>query len=801
MLKKSVLIVALVCITYSCGNNNQGTVGKMGTALICTPENVSPEALRHAGIDPSGHKAVLPNGRAITPVGNRINTGDFPIGIAVSADETRAYVTHNGDGSRALMVLDLTVLPQTKEPFLAPSTAILQTIALGSTFRGVTLTKDGKTLIVGGGSKAKLHFFDVLENGTLLVPWSSLELAGYISDVELMPDGKSVLAVSNTNSKIYVVDLESRTIVKTLETKGAYPYDIIVSSDSKTLWASNMAASTVTAVSMDDGDTVTIKVGKGPEVMAMSPDGKHLYVACSDADAVYVIDTLQKKVINVFDISHDPQSLKHGNVNGLSISEDGNTLFVTSAGHNRLDLVDSSSGKVKGSIPTGWYPTEVFVGTKGLYVLSSKGMGNPDPRKLKYIPGFVQMIPWWDDENLAEWTDMVIANNQRAGAFFSDNCKPENILVLSGPPKSPITNVVLIVKENKTYDMVLGDLTDHEGNPIGNGDPNLVVFGEKYTPNFHELSRTFTTFDNYYSNPEVSLQGHQWCTSAHCNDFMEKTYLDQLPIAGLDPAILPDEEIGSIFDLCFAYGVSFRNYGEFPSFGHKMLFDYKDFYDHKYPFWTQGVWDVDKAAEVIREWELGIFPSFIFIGLPNDHTYGDKAGFPTPQTMVADNDRALGMLIEWLSHSPYWPHTAVFVIEDDPQGTGDHVDAHRSILTVVSPWVRRGYLSSVHYDIPSVFRTIELILGLPPMGKNDAYAPPIVDIWADGDVVPPDYTPYVALPVDVPFEINLRASKASQIVPDDCGDDVDGCEGLAAAIWKIMRGDEPPPPYARGIDR
>jgi hypothetical protein len=159
------------------------------------------------------------------------------------------------------------------------------------------------------------------------------------------------------------------------------------------------------------------------------------------------------------------------------------------------------------------------------------------------------------------------------------------------------------------------------------------------------------------------------------------------------------------------------------------------------------------------------------------------------------------MLIDWLSHSTYWPHTAVFVLEDDPQGTGDHVEAHRSILTVVSPWVRRGYLSSVHYDIPSVYRTIELILGLPPMGKNDAYAPPIIDIWADGDSVAPDYTPYEALPVDVPYEVTPEASRATQLVADDCGEEVDGCEGLSAAIWKVMRGSEPPPPYARGIDR
>lgn len=775
--------------------------GTAGTALACVPEDLSPEALRKAGIDPSGNTAVLANGRAITPAGTRIAAGEWPVGLALSRDGTRAYVTHNDDYNKSLMVLDLSAGAPGTQPAEAPGTALLQTLPLGSTFRGVDLTPDGRTLLVGGGGASVLWLFDVMGDGTLAQPGTSVGLNGYVADVAVSPDGTTAYAVSNTNSKVFVIDLATRTVVRMLATGGAFPYDVEPSADGTTLWVSNLAANTVTALDLASGDVVAkVAVGKGPEAMAISPDGSRLYVACSDDDEVAVIDTASRTRVATFDLAGDPDGLKHGNVNGMALSPDGTMLFVTAAGMNRVDVVDASTGEIRGAIPTGWYPTEVRASAAGLFVVSSKGMGTRTSAQLHNIPGFVTAVAYPDEATLAAWTGQVEANNRRSSAFFSGDCRPDQVPVLSGPGTSPIKHVVLIVRENKTYDMVLGDLKDGDGNPIGDGDPSLVVFGEKYTPNFHKLSREFTTLDNYYSNPESSQQGHLWVTQAQCNDFMEKTYPDQLAIPGLDPALMPSGPTPSIFDLCFANGVSFRNYGEFPSFGLRMFDVFRDFYDHKYPYWTQGVWDVEKAAEVIREWSLDIFPSFIFIGLPNDHTYGTKVGFPTPQTMVADNDRGTAMLIEWLSRSIHWPDTAVFIIEDDPQGSGDHVEAHRSVCTIVSPWARRGHVSSVHYDIPSVLRTIEMILGLPPMGKNDAYAPPMTDVWVDGEVEPPDYRTFDPVEVDVPDEINgANAVMAAESAA--CGDDIDECEGMGRILWRVMRGNVEPPPYARGIDR
>ena len=759
------------------------------TPLVCAPADLSPSALSKSG--PTGpHSSILPNGRGVTPAGTRVALSQFPLGLALGPDEKQAYVLHTGNAKHTLRVVDLDAVPPSTAAALAPPSAVLQDLPLGSAFRAVTVLPDGKTVVVGGGSTGKLLFFARKPDGTVVTPPDEIQLNGYLADVKASHDGARVFALSNTNSRVFVVDVASRKVLSDF-LAGTYPYDLELSPDQSAVWVSNLEASTVSVLDVASGkEKAIIVVGKGPEGVAFAPDGARVYVASSDADSVTVVDPATYHIVRTIDLSGDPQHLHHGNVNGLAVSPDGSRLFVTEAGMNRLDVIDTATGKLLGALPTGWYPTEVRAGARGLYVLSSKGLGNPDPLDLGGLPGFLQAIAYPSDADLAAATAQVTANNTRASGFFQGDCRPDQVPPLTGR-KGPIQHVVLIVRENKTYDMVLGDFER------GDGDPTLAVFGEKYTPNFHKISREFTTLDNYYSNPEVSIQGHMWATQSQCNDFIEKVYLDQTPLPGFEVGSMPDGDAPSIFDNCFAHGVSFRNYGEFVSFARRMFGDFEDSYDPKYPYWTMGVWDVDKAAEAIREWELGIFPQFIFLSLPNDHTYGTDVGKPTPQTLVADNDRGTAMLIEWISKSMYWPDTAVFIIEDDPQGSGDHVEAHRSICTVVSPWVRRGYTSSTHYDIPSVYRTIELILDLPPMGKNDAHAPPMLDIWG----VQPDYTPFAGVPVDVPFAINAADAPLAALSAQCDFEQADSCEGLGRILWTAMRGDEPPPPYARGIDR
>lgn len=775
--------LAVACVAVACspsaedgpGGNAIATGGP--AALTCSPDEASPEAFLKTGLY-GPDEAILANGRRVTPVGARIPTARFPLGFRVNRAETRAYVVHNGDDR--LVVLDLVEQKQ------------LQVVSVPSPFKAVALSPDETLLAVGGGSSGRLKFFKVAEDGRVTED-GDLYLGGYLADVEFSPDGTRVYAVSNTNSRLYVVDAAARTVTATFKA-GTYPYDLVLSPDGGAAWVSNLQASTVQAISTADGTVLaSIPVGKNPTALALAPDGSRLYVANSDSDTVSVIDTQKREVDGTVDLTGDPASLTHGNVNGVAVSPDGTRVFASQGTFNQVDVVDAATLDVVGSIPTGWYPTEVLAGQAGLYVASSKGMGAEGVSGLKNLRSFLQVVPYPDAAQLQAWTERVQANNRRTLDFFQGACDPSAIPVLRGPPDTPIEHVVLIVRENKTYDMVLGDFER------GDGDPNLVLYGEDITPNFHKLAREFVTFDNFYSNPEASYQGHMWTTTAQCNDYVEKTYWDQLSFVGYEAATLP--EAGTIFSHLLAHGVPFRSYGEFPSFSPGMFEEYADFFDHKFPFWTMEVKDVDKAAEVIREIELGIFPRFVYLILPNDHTYGSKPGKPTPESLVADNDRATAMMVEAISNSIYWPHTAIFIIEDDPQGSGDHVDAHRSICVVASPWVRRGYTSSVHYDIPSLYRTIEMILGVPPMGRNDALAAPMLDIWVDGEAVPPDYAPFEGVPVNVPDAVNPDKGPLANAV-DHCDfERIDECPGLGRVLWKMRKGDVEPPPYAKGMDR
>lgn len=786
----ALLSAVLGISAFGCGTVNPDPAGPAsGTpgALTCSEDQINEQGLLKAGHYGDG-EAILANGRRITPVGDRIPTGRFPLGIRINADETRAYVVHNGDKSNSLMVLDLV------------EKQALQIVPLIAPFRAVALSPDESMLYVGGGHSGKVYFFELDENGLcknvddegVVHPDDELYLGGYISDIEVTSDGAILYGVAATNSRVYAVDTQTRTIVRTL-LAGTQPYDMVLSSDESVLYFSNLTASTVTAVDAVTGQVLaSVPAGKDPMSMALSPDGATLYVTSSDTDEVYVIDTDQNEAIAVIDLSGHPLLYKHGNVNGVAVSPDGSRLYVSEASFNRVNVVDTTNFEVLGAIPTGWYPTEVVAGNKAVYIASSKGMGSEGYNGLKKFFSFISVVPHPDDATLAEWTTKATENNNRTLDYFTGDCNPDSIPVLSGKD-SPIEHVVLVVRENKTYDMVMGDFER------GDGDPELVVFGEKYTPNFHKLAREYVNMDNYYANAEASIQGHMWTSSAHCNDYTEKTYYsDFFTIPGYDITTLSGP--GSIFDHCFAHGVSFRNYGEFPSFGQYMFDEYRDFFDAKYPFWTNEVSDVDKAAEFIREMELGIFPQFIYVVLPNDHTFGGDPGKPTPQYMVADNDRGTAMLVEAISSSIYWPKTAIFIIEDDPQGSGDHVEAHRSLCAVISPWVKRGYTSSVHYDIPSLYKTIELILGLPPLGKNDAMASPMLDIWVDGNNTQPDYTPFLGVPVDVPLELNPENHPLAHAL-DHCDfSELDGCTGLGSVLWKMMKGDVEPPPYAKGID-
>ncbi len=739
----------------------------------CAPGDPTDEALVPGGMV-GERSAVIPGGRMVAPEGVLVPLGRAAQGLAVSPDGTRAYVTCDGDANHALQVIDL------------EAGEVVQTITGFSAFRGVQVSDDGRTVVVAAGKEGKLLKLQVQEDQTLAAV-GELELTGFLGDLALY--GGEVLVASNTQSVIYRVDLDSMVVTHTIQS-GNYPYDMVADEQRARLYVSNLADDSVQVIDLETNETMAwIDTARGPE--AMVSDGERLYVPCAHDDVVQVMDLDTLQVVDTIDFSHHPEGLLASTPNDVSLSPDGGVLYTAQADLNQVDLLDVATGELLGSLATGWYPSAVRAMDDGerILILASKGLGGS--RDELTPDGLLQILALpRTQEELDRATERVWANNSRPSRFYPNECPQVMDTREDGTP--PIEHVVLIVRENKTYDMVLGDL---EGT---NGDPELTLFGEEYTPNLHALAREFTNMDNFFHDAENSIQGHMWTTQADCSDFVDKLRISQLPLAGYEPASMTSAN--DIFEHCLEHGVSFRNYGEFASFGPELMGRMRDFIDPKFPFFNMNIRDEAKAREVIREWELGIFPQFIYIGLPNDHTFGSKPGKPTPQSMVADNDYATGLLVDWISHSPYWESTAVFIIEDDPQSWhGDHVDAHRSICVVASPWVKRGYVSHVHYDIPSLYRTIEMLLGLPPMNKNDDRAAPMYDVFRsmeDG----PDTTPFEVRPLAVEPAVNTKRSPMAAESEALEFDGVDGVPGLGKILWRVMKGDVEPPDYAKGVD-
>lgn len=339
------------------------------------------------------------------------------------------------------------------------------------------------------------------------------------------------------------------------------------------------------------------------------------------------------------------------------------------------------------------------------------------------------------------------------------------------------------MKENKTYDQVFGDLEGTEA------DPTHLTYGEAYTPNAHRLAQAFTSCDNYYSEADVSIQGHMWSVNMYANDYMEKAWaLDsdhRYPLVNIEPAVT--SRSGSIFRHLYDNGVTFRVYGQVLALGD--IHDLAPYVNLKYGFWNLGVSDETKVGEIIREMEAGIWPQFLYISLPNNHTQGTDAGAPAMDYYVGDNDAALGKLIEYITHSEYWSETLIIVTEDDPQSGSDHVDKHRTMALVISPYAKRGYTSSVLYSMPAIWTTIEMIFGLPPMSIYEEYASPMYDCFT----ATPDLTPYDAVPNPTPLSYNPEDLPMSDYCATADWGAPDQVRRLGEVTWAVKHPGEPWP--------
>jgi len=718
----------------------------------------------------------LPNGWAITAPGKSLALGDLPLNIAVSPSKRLFAVTNNGVGIQTVLLFD------------ARGWKLLDSAIMAKAWLGLAFSDDEKFLYASGGNDNIVVKFAIAGNrlvpaDTVVIgkPWPErICLAGIAVD-----DKKDRLyIVTRENNTLYVADTKTRTVLKSLEL-GGEGYTCLLSNDKSTLFITCWGCNKV--ILFDTGKmqvTGSVAVGDNPNDMCVTRNGKYLFVANANDNSVSVVDLARGIVAEVLTSSIYPGSPQGSTTNSVALSEDEKTLYIANADNNCLAVFDVSlpgRSKSKGFIPTGWYPTCVRVIGNKILVSNGKGfssMANPygpspvvnevayqnsgkkNVRKEQYIgslfTGTLSVIDKPDARQLAVFSTAVYANTPYThernfvSAGETGNPVPSKV----GDP-SPIRHVFYIIKENRTYDQVLGDMKE------GNGDTSLVLFGRKITPNHHAVASEFVLLDNFYVDGEVSADGHNWSMGGYATDFLEKTWPTSYGGRGGDYNSEGTREIannkdGFIWDFCKRYGITYRTYGEFADDYKPNLPVLRDHFCPYYTSWDQKVRDTVRFNQWRHEFDslvkAGGLPQLNTLRFINDHTEGMTKDRPTPFVHVADNDLAVGMFVDYLSHSSVWNESVVFIVEDDAQNGPDHVDAHRSVALVAGGFVKKGFVDHTMYSTASMLRTIELILGLPPMSQYDASATPMFRCFDKTA----GHEPYKCRPCNV--DLNLRNS-------------------------------------------
>lgn len=762
---------------------------------------------------------LLPTGWSLTPAGTSLPLGDLPLNIAVSPNKKWLAVTNNGQGKHSLQLIQ------------AKKGRLLHSLEIPIAWLGLAFSDDSRTLYVSGGnSNAILRY--AIEAGKLVLrdtltlgkPWPTR-----ISPTGLCVDSKRNLlyVVSKENNSLYVLDTRTKTVVHR-DSIGKELYTCALSPDRKLLYITHWGGNELVVWDTETRKVKTrVPVGDNPNDLIINEKGTMAYVACADDNSVSAIDLTRNKVVETLVATLYPDAPTGSTSNSVALSPDEKTLYIANADNNCLALFDVSEpgqSRSMGFIPTGWYPTCVRTVGKRIFVANGKGFssfpnpGGPNPigRKQKvnyqkgneeeqYIGGLMKgtmsIVAVPDETLLAEYTRQVYRNapytkeREKLAEGEPGNPVPQRV----GDP-SPIKYIFYIIKENRTYDQILGDM------PEGNGDTSRCLFPEKITPNQHALAREFVLLDNFYVNAEVSADGHNWSTAAYANDYTEKTWVTSYGDRGGDYVYEGQSRTawpkdGFIWDHCRRARISYRTYGEFAD-------DYKPnipaLEGHFCPYYTS--WDTDvRDTTRVTQWKqdfdslvaVNALPQLSTLRLINDHTEGLRRGKPTPYAQIADNDLALGLFIEHLSNSPVWNQSAVFVLEDDAQNGADHVDAHRSIAFVAGPFVKRNYIDHTMYSTNSMLRTIELILGLPPMSQHDAAATPMWRCFTENA----DYKPFKAKPCNVNLDDRNAAVDSELQRRSDAFDfsKEDRVPDLAfnQVLWKIIKGEQSEMPAPR----
>ncbi len=736
---------------------------------------IKPEALWKTG-QLGDNLWMLPNGRAIAPLGNKIWLDRIPLGLAVSLDGKYIAVTNVGPGVRRITLID------------AQSEEILQQERVEQLYNGIIFSPDSRTLYASGGSANKIYVYQNLQG--YLAPKAQWELAGVPTGIALSSDGSRLFVVTQLTQSLYVLDADDGDILgqKTMigEQYGD-PYMVAVSPDGKYAYVSCQRGDMVAFFDVSDPSrilkTYEIKVGRWPEALELSSDGTRLYVTCTGEDTVEVIDTITKRRLAIHDLRPYIDSGYGSYPNALAFSPDGNRIYIAQASDNKVSVLDLNSGELIGAIPAGWYPTSVAISPDGrkFYIANAKGIGSGPKTAITGIANtsFLSMGDIPSDDQLAEYAQMIHNFNHLPGNLFTiDQEGFENPIPLTRGGETPIRHVFFVIRENKTYDALLGDY------PGGDGEPSMCLVCDEVTVNLRRLVTEFAAGDNYYSNADNSLMGHSIVTSSIVSDFVEKMWpMDRKKSIELDvfknPSTFPKKDM--IFQNCLRHNIDFKVYGEAVGAGKDWLILDERYFNwglYDPPFYYMFSKDINKIQERIEDWEQNGLPTFVLMLLPNDHAFGATYPFPTYRSMVADNDEATGYFIDWLSKSPYWESSVAFIIEDDPQQGHDHIDAHRSLLLVVSPWVKRGYMSPVHYCEANIHATIEYILGMEPLSIYDSIAQPMYDLFTNE----PDFSTFDYTPRTWPEEYNPPGTKHAEASKGLNFLDPDSAEGLQQII-------------------
>jgi len=803
---------------------------------------------------------LLPNQWSLRPAGRQVDLGDLPINIALHPQGRFAAVLHTGYSKHEIVLVDISLGRVVSRANVHEAFYGIEFSADGKRlfcsgagdevihafdFLNGSLSHDTPIKlrdVKQPGVPAGLALDAAAQNLYVANVWGHRVTHVTLGDTPVVSDiplGSNALGLATAPLQPSA-DFDTAAAEKRAEaalyvesSADSFPYACRLDERRHRLYVSLWAQAQVAVIDLRSDQVIDRwPAQEHPCEMALTRSGNHLFVANASRNTVTVFETSSGKPIETIWAALYPQSPPGSTPNSLALSPDEQTLFVANADNNTVAVFDvSRPGKSRslGFIPVGWYPTSVRVTPNGKQLLVANGKGltslpnplGPQPRvdntatnaTVQYIAsllrGTLSIIDLPNRKTFEKQMTLYTAQAYRCSPLRADagvTAKPpaDNPIPSTTGAPGPIKYCLYIIKENRTYDQILGDM------PEGNGDSNLCLFPEHVTPNLHRLARQFVLLDNFYVDAEVSADGHEWSMGAYATDFVEKMWpLDyghnrsgKFPYPSEGNFSIAAPAGGYLWDRAREAGVTYRSYGEFVANGrfpgqpaYSRIKSLQGHFDPEFRGFDLSYPDPKRAERFIAELKRfeaqGDLPRLQILRMPNDHTHGTTLGTRTPTAYVADNDLAMGMVLEAVSHSKFWPQMAVFVVEDDAQNGPDHVDAHRTTAYLFSPYAKHHAVDSTLYSTSSMLRTIELILGLKPMSQFDAAARPMFNAFQAA----PDLAAYQCVPANVNLEERngLHAWGARyqmNFAREDAVDDL----LLGEVIWRSVRGPDSPMP-------